>query len=150
MSASPSIPAQVQSEPLMIPSLLASPKSLKGRKLAPKVQKFIAAYIATGNATTAALQAGYAPKSAYQAGSRLTKRKHVRAEIDALLQRAADENGLSIAYVLKRFKEIADAEDTRNADRVAALSYIGKHLNMFTERREIDAKITITVERIGG
>jgi phage terminase small subunit len=139
-------------EPQTSPLLLDNPHSERksSHKLPIKVRKFITEYLRTGNATSSAIKVGYTPKSAHKTASRLVNDKVIKAEIDAQLALQAEESGLSVAYVLKRFKEIADAEDTRNADRVAALSYIGKHLNMFTERREIDAKITITVERIGG
>jgi phage terminase small subunit len=114
-----------------------------------KVRRFITEYARTGNATTAAISAGYSKASAHKTGWRLAKTDAVKAAIDAQLQQFAAESGLTVEYVLSRFKRIADDPETRNADKVAALSMIGKHLQMFTERREVDAKITITVERIG-
>jgi hypothetical protein len=44
-------------------------------KLRPKQQKFLLAYATSGNATQAALQAGYSPTTARQQGSRILANK---------------------------------------------------------------------------
>jgi len=61
------------------------------RKLSLKQQRFIDTYVgeAKGNATEAALKAGYSPKTAYSIGNENLKKPEIEAGIRAILS----ENG---------------------------------------------------------
>lgn len=58
---------------------------MKKSKLTPKQQAFIAVYIQSWNATHAAIQAGYSPKTARQQASRLLSNVYVADEIEQRL-----------------------------------------------------------------
>ena len=54
-------------------------------KLSARQELFCLEYIRDGNATQAAIRAGYSPKTAYSTGQRLLKNVEVRARIDELM-----------------------------------------------------------------
>jgi phage terminase small subunit len=64
---------------------------------------FAARYLATGNATQAARDAGYSPKTAYAQGSRLLK----KAEVQRLLLRGVERAELSAARTLEEARRNA-------------------------------------------
>ena len=115
-----------------------------------RVQTFINEYLKSGNATKAALAAGYSLKGSHTQGSRLLKNAAIAAEIEALRIRTAEMAGLGATYVVESIRAIAEDDGTRPADKLRAYELLGKHLNLFAERKEIDQRITITVERVGG
>jgi phage terminase small subunit len=47
-------------------------------KLTAKQQKFVTAYVELGNATQAALEAGYSKKTAYQSGAENLRKHQIR------------------------------------------------------------------------
>ena len=63
-------------------------------RLTEKQERFVKEYLAGGNATDAALKAGYSPKSAYSTGRENLKKPEVKA---CLEERAARLNSEKIA-----------------------------------------------------
>lgn len=102
-------------------------------KLNSRQRKFVDAYMEHGNATKAAAAAGYPESQAAKSGSRLIRNPTIHAAIEAKLE----ASGLSATYVLESLKGIADGEKTRNSDRIAALTLLGKHLKLFTDTMEV-------------
>ena len=121
----------------------------KCSKRNPRHQAFVRHYLETGNATKAAILAGYSEKSAAAAGSRLLTNPEVRGAIDTALLRQAELSGISATYVLEGIRAIAEDSSARHADRLRALELLGKHLKLFTDKVEQDTQITVTIERIG-
>ena len=104
----------------------------------------------TGNATKAAILAGYSEKSAAAAGSRLLTNPEIKGAIDNALLRQAELSDLTATFVLEGIRAIADCPNGRHADKLRAYELLGKHLKLFTDKSEVDNKITVTIERIGG
>ena len=85
----------------------------QGRKLTLLQQRFVHEYLVDGNATQAAIRAGYAPKDATQSGSRLLRYAHVaravqEGEAERIAIRDAENDPqklISIAYVLDKLTE---------------------------------------------
>lgn len=83
--------------------------------LSPKQQKFVAEYLVDGNATRAAIAAGYEEGSAHVAGSRLIKNDKVKSAIDSGLaaqkaeaeKRARDRNIVTKEQWLAAVAELA-------------------------------------------
>jgi phage terminase small subunit len=121
----------------------------KNAKLSPRHRAFIRHYSETGNGTKAAILAGYAEKSAAAAASRLLTNAEIKGAIDAALLRQAELSGISATYVLEGIRAIADSSTARHADRLRAYELLGKHLKLFTDKAEVDQRITVTIERIG-
>jgi phage terminase small subunit len=70
-------------------------------------QRFVAAYIESGNATTAAIKAGYSKKTAHAQGSRLLKHAEVKRAIKKPLQKAFDSIELTADRVLKEIARLS-------------------------------------------
>lgn len=112
------------------------------------------------NASQAAINAGYSPKTAGSIGSRLLKNVEIKKLVDQaraeLIQEVKDRTALSEEYVVNNLREIVErcmqrapvthkgkqtvddkgnavwAFDAKGANR--ALELLGKHLGMFTEK----------------
>ncbi len=76
--------------------------------LNPKQKKFVEIYLRDGNATDAAIQAGYSPKSARSWGSRLLALPEVQEYRRELEQKLFDEMGISKAWIGRRLVEIVE------------------------------------------
>lgn len=136
----------------------------KPRKPTLKQKKFTAEVVKTGNATQAAIKAGYSKRSAQQIGSENLLKPVIQQEI----QSAAAKLGIDAEYVLGNFKEIADfnkekvvrsitmkREDGKDPkeilnhemrDAAAAIKsteMLGKHLSLFTDKIKLEADINI-------
>lgn len=125
-------------------------------ELTIKEGKFTTELLKSGNAAKAARKAGYSPDHAKQIGHQLKNKPHIKEK----LQTAAEKLGITPEYVLNNFKDIsdfnkekitkyvgqgADVEEVREM-RDAAISLkanemLGKHLKLFTDKIEIEAKI---------
>jgi hypothetical protein len=88
------------------------------KPLNPQQLKFATLYAATGNATQAAIDAGYSAKTARQIGSKLLTKVDIAAEIARLTAEYAKAAGLDKVWVLERMKAHVDAAlpDLFNAD----------------------------------
>lgn len=77
-------------------------------KLTAKQRKFIDSYVECGNATQAALDAGYAKKAAYQSGAENLKKPQIKTAIE------------------KRMKEIESAKIMNATEALQLLTAIGR------------------------
>lgn len=110
-------------------------------KLPKNHLKFALAYLEDGNATKAAIGAGYTPNSAHVTGSRLLKNVKIRAYLEHARRELEENIGLSSKWVLDKLKEVVEecTKPGRTYNPAAAnkaLELIGKHLGTF----EPDAK----------
>jgi len=86
----------------------------KAKKLSPKEELFVAAYLANGgNATQAAIAAGYSKRSAYAKGSEIAKRPHVAAAIQAARRRITTKFKVNAERVVEEMAVIGFS-DIRN------------------------------------
>lgn len=110
----------------------------------PQRERFVRAYLteANGNATQAAIQAGYSPKTAAQSASRLLKREDVRQAIGQKLERA----DLRTEARLRRLGLIADhePEDISASDVIAANKLI-LQVNGALKDKASDSRITVNI-----
>lgn len=135
------------------------------RELTPQQKKFVVEYLRCGNATAAAIAAGYAEKSAESRGSKLLANPLVQAYRMTMEQELYDQLGISSAWVGRRLAEVAERclqgtphlawnPETRTKEpdglwvfdpkgAVSALTAIGKSIGMFREEVRVDAGDTI-------
>ena len=109
-------------------------------KLNARQQAFVEAY--AGNATTAALAAGYSPKTAYSQGQRLLKLVEVQGAIKA---REAQRLAPTIATRQERqefWTSVLRNKDEAMKDRLKAAELLGKSEGDFLERVEMDMTLS--------
>lgn len=125
----------------------APPKARKKRErpscdLNDRQLRFAAEYLVDGNATQAAIRAGYSPKSANQAGATLRANAKVNAEIARLQARLANKLEISAERVLGELAKIAFADVRKVA------SWDGG-LVLLRQSDEIDDDAAAAIESVG-
>jgi len=96
-----------------------------------------------GNATEAALKAGYKKESAYSQGQRLLKKNEIQ---QAIKERDNPENKqkyeiLSSEQIRFEWSRIAQDKKARPGDRLKALELLARSQGMFIERVEVGGSI---------
>lgn len=81
-------------------------------KLTEKQKKFADFYIKLGNATQAAIEAGYSKRTARSQGQRLLTNVDIKNYIDERMEQLASERIMSAQEILERLSLIASAEIT--------------------------------------
>lgn len=81
-------------------------------KLTEKQKKFCDEYIKLGNATQAAINAGYAQKAAYKTGSENLSKPQLKSYIDSRLSEMASERIMGAKEAVELLSSIARAEIT--------------------------------------
>lgn len=136
-------------------------------KLTIKQQKFADEYIIRGNATEAAIAAGYSPKTAHQIGHANLDKPHIKAYIQERLDQIQSEKIADQEEILEFLTAImrgeineevvvmvgtgegrsyADKIDKQVAakDRLKAAELIGKRYQMFTDKVDLDGGVSVT------
>lgn len=113
----------------------------KPQKLSPQHQAFCDAY--RGNATQAAIDAGYSPRSAGTTGYRLLKDADVQREIDRQ-QRARSKAAIMSREEMQQLFS-GTARDTKLSirDRLTAAQLLGKTRGDFSEKLEVKGDLTL-------
>ena len=121
--------------------------------LTPKQEKFAQLYVQLGNASDAYRQAYNVRTRSMATINRtahgIANKPNVAARIAVLRAGAAARNEVSVDYVVQRLKR--EAETAKNpSDRIAALSWLGRHLALFTDRQQVDERrlLEIVVHRL--
>ena len=104
-------------------------------KLTAKQQRFVDAY--DGNATKAAIAAGYSEKTAYSAGQRLLKNVEILTAIQERENRRIQPLIMTREERQTMWSEIARDKGERTQDRLKASELLGKSEADFVERQEI-------------
>ncbi len=132
--------------------------------MTPKQRKFCDEYLISGNATDAAIKAGYSPKTAKQTGSEnLAKpdlKQYIEAELDKLHSaKIADAQevleyltsvmrGEHTEQVLKLagdgIQTIADI-DVSAKERLKAAELIGKRYGLFTDKVGLEGAVPVII-----
>lgn len=120
-------------------------------KLNLRQRKFAAAYARLGNATQAAIEAGYSAKTAGQAGERLLKKAEIQAKLKNLFEPAqaeaiatAAERQMFFTQIMRGEGKFAGAE---LRDRMKAAELLGKMQGDFIERLEHKGGLEIEITR---
>ena len=106
--------------------------------LTPKQARFVEQYLVDGNATQAAIRAGYSARTAHVIGGENIRKPAIASALAAARQKLSERTELTQDWVVDRLRENAAAaaanEDFGPANR--AVELIGKHLGMFVERHD--------------
>lgn len=94
--------------------------------------KFIPEYLLSGNATEAAIKAGYSKKTAYSQGQRLLKNDEIMNEIIESKDKLQAETEIKLIEVVNQIKVLA-FEGESEAIKLKALDMLMKHLGGYMD-----------------
>lgn len=126
------------------------------QKLTVKQQKFADEYIISGNATQAAINAGYAKRSAHSIGAENLQKPAIFSYIESRRKKISDGKIADQREILEYLTGLMRGEETEPVatakgifpdvevgakDRVKAAELLGKRLAMWTEKRDVTATV---------
>ena len=134
-------------------------------KLTLKQKKFADEYIISGNATIAAIKAGYSEKTAGQTGAENLKKPYIKSYIEERLAELDSEKIADQEEILQYLTSVMRGEhreqtligmgqgfqettyiDVGSKDRIKAAELLGKRYSMWTDKQELTQRtIEITV-----
>ena len=133
-----------------------------------KQQRFADEYIISGNATQAAVKAGYSSKYANTNASKLLQNTTIKSYIDERLAQLASDKVATQEEILTYLTSVMRGEtqeqtlcsigelgqevidiDVGAKDRIKAAELLGKRFRMWTEKVETDVTQTVVID-VGG
>jgi phage terminase small subunit len=120
-------------------------------------ERFVHEYVSNGgNATRAAIAAGYAPDSAHVQAHDLLRNPKVAAAIDAKRAALLAKFEITEERILQQLAEFAFQDGARDEngklvlpyalkDRISALAWLGKNKKLFTDRIQHEGLIGVQV-----
>lgn len=125
------------------------------KKLTPKQKAFADYYIELGNATEAAIRAGYNKKTARQIGSMNLTKVDIKQYIEERLEKIEDARIAKGEEVLQYLTKVMRGEekdqfglDPSLQDRTKAAELLGKRYRLFVDKVEqkVDATVNSTAK----
>lgn len=132
--------------------------------MTPRQKKFCDEYLISGNATDAAIKAGYSPKTAKVIASENLTKPDLKAYIDEQLAQLHSEKIADAEEVLKYLTSVMRGEHTEEVpllcgdgmqtltpkevgakERIKAAELIGKRFGLFTDKLGIDGVIPVVI-----
>lgn len=130
------------------------------KKLTLKQQRFVDEYIISGNATQAAIKAGYSKKTANRIATENLSKPVIKTAIDKRNAEIQSEKTMDMQEVMELLASIVRGETTeetvtnkgdvietatRNSDKLKALELIGKRFGAWTDKKEISGNLDIEI-----
>lgn len=130
------------------------------KKLTQKQQRFVDEYIISGNATQAAIKAGYSKKYANTNVTKLLQNTTVKSAIDERNAEIQSEKIMDMTEVMERLSAMARGETMeetvtnkgevvetapKNSDKLRAMELIGKRHGAWTDRKEVSGNLDIDI-----
>lgn len=132
--------------------------------LTPRQQKFCDEYLISGNATDAAIKAGYSRKTAKQTGSENLAKPDLRAYIDEQLSKIHSAKIADAEEVMKYLTSVMRGEHTEQVlklvgegvqtvtdidvsakERLKAAELIGKRYGLFTDKVGLEGAVPVII-----
>lgn len=132
--------------------------------MTPRQQKFCDEYLISGNATEAAIKAGYSRKTAKQTGSENLAKPDLRAYIDEQLAKIHSAKIADAEEVMKYLTSVMRGEHTEQVlklvgegvqtvtdidvsakERLKAAELIGKRYGLFTEKVGLEGAVPVII-----
>ena len=130
------------------------------QKLTQKQQRFVDEYIISGNATQAAIKAGYSKKTAKQMGTENLAKPIVKTAIEKRNEEIKSEKTADMTEVMEYLTSVMRGEQTESVatakgvyddvevsakDRIKAAELIGKRHGAWTDKKEINGSLDIEI-----
>lgn len=113
-------------------------------KLTKKQELFCMEYLKdfnTGRAYSVAYNKKKITNAVYSAGCRLLKNVKIQAFLKEYGNKKTEEQGVTIEYIIKGIKDIADKGYAKDTDRLKALELLGRWKKMFTDKLEVEGTV---------
>ncbi|MBU5440304.1 terminase small subunit [Tissierella sp. MSJ-40] len=133
-------------------------------KLTVMQKKFCDYYIELGNATEAAIKAGYSKKTARQTGNENLTKPYIKNYIDEKMKEIEDKQIAKAEEVLKYLTSVMRGEETEEVailvgegmqelvsksisakERIKAAELLGKRYSLFTDKVDIDGNVGVQI-----
>ena len=130
------------------------------KKLTQKQQRFVDEYIISGNATQAAIKAGYSKKYANTNANKLLQNTTIKAAVDKRNAEIKSEKTADMTEVMEYLTSVMRGEQTESVatskgvfygvevsakDRIKAAELIGKRNGAWTDKKEINGDLDISI-----
>lgn len=132
--------------------------------MTPKQQRFCDEYLISGNATDAAIKAGYSPKTAKQMGCENLSKPDLRAYIDEQLDKLHSAKIANADEVLQYLTSMMRGEHTEQVlkldgdgvqtitnmdvsakERLKAAELLGKRFGLFTDKVGLEGIVPVVI-----
>ena len=128
--------------------------------LTQKQRRFIDEYIISGNATQAAIKAGYSKKTARKIGQENLTKPDIKAAIEKRNAEIQPEKTADMTEVMEYLTSVMRGEQTESVatskgvysnvevsakDRIKAAELIGKRNGAWTDKKEINGDLSIEI-----
>lgn len=125
-----------------------------------KQRRFIDEYIISGNATQAAIKAGYSKKTARKIGQENLTKPDIKAAIEKRNAEIRSEKTADMTEVMEYLTSVMRGEQTESVatskgvysnvevsakDRIKAAELIGKRNGAWTDKKEINGDLSIKI-----
>ena len=129
-------------------------------KLTQKQRRFIDEYIISGNATQAAIKAGYSKKTARKIGQENLTKPDIKAAIEKRNAEIQSKKTADLTEVMEYLTSVMRGEQTESVatskgvyfnvevsakDRIKAAELIGKRNGAWTDKKEINGDLSIEI-----
>lgn len=109
-------------------------------------QKFCDYYLQSGNATDAAIKAGYSEKTAYSIGQRLLKNVEIEKYNAEHQQKAHKERIATAEEILEFWSETMRDEELTRKDRLRASENLGKRYRLLEPEKGLEEQNPVNIE----
>lgn len=132
--------------------------------MTPRQQKFCDEYLISGNATDAAIKAGYSPKTAYSMGNENLNKPELKAYIETELDKIHSAKIADAEEVMKYLTAVMRGEHTEEIpllcgdgcqeltqkevgakERLKAAELIGKRYGLFTDKVGLEGNVPVVI-----
>lgn len=132
--------------------------------MTPRQQKFCDEYLISGNATDAAIKAGYSPKTAYSMGNENLNKPELKAYIETELNKIHSAKIADAEEVMKYLTAVMRGEHTEEIpllcgdgcqeltqkevgakERLKAAELIGKRYGLFNDKLKLDGYVPMVI-----
>lgn len=128
--------------------------------LTQKQRRFIDEYIISGNATQAAIKAGYSKKTAAVTATENLRKPNIKAEIQARNAEIQSKKTADMTEVMEYLTSVMRGEQTESVatskgvfsgvevsakDRIKAAELIGKRNGAWTDKKELSGDLKIDI-----
>lgn len=115
-------------------------KKKKKQELSEKQKRFVDYYVKTGNATEAAIKAGYSKRTARQTGAENLTKPYIAAAVEERNKQLESERIADMIEIKQFWTSVIRNTEVPMGDRLKASEFIARTNAAFIERREHTGK----------